>query len=86
MLTRNLKEAKPGTCDVAYKTIYTGRPILDHVTQSWCPHKDKSVKLLESVNPRAIWWTFSLGKYDNVTALMVQRSWPLLVDRPDVSM
>ena len=79
MLMRSLKKAKTKTRSLAYKTIC--RPILEYGSQSWAPHKEKHIKLIEAINRKAFRWAFSKKKYDEISVHMIENIWPTLLER-----
>ena len=76
LLMRNLKKAKPKTRKIAYITIC--RPILEYASQSWSPHLQKHIRLIENINRKAFRWAYSIKKFDSISSLMADFNWPVL--------
>ena len=79
LLMRSLKKANTKTRETAYKSVC--RPILEYATVVWSPHKQKLIKLLESINRKAFRWCHRKKKHDNISDLMRLNCWSTLIER-----
>ena len=79
LLIRSLKKANTKTRETAYKSVC--RPILEYATVVWSPHKQKLIKLLESINRKAFRWCHRKKKHDNISDLMRLNCWSTLIER-----
>ena len=79
MLMRSLKRAKTKTRTVAFNTIC--RPILEYASQCWCPHKQKHITQLETINRKAFRWAYFKKKFDHISDDMCDLGWSTLAAR-----